>query len=142
MMNKIKFFGVVFLLVIMLSSCVLTSADDRVGIYVNIGTEGIQSVEIDFLRDDRVVSTTGCANADNTPMKIGQMFGFDKPEYGKSDFSLQIKLKTTAGEEIKNEKTKVSLPGGFDKYELEIVSGNNGDYRVKLLSSERIDVNG
>ncbi len=140
-MNK-KILLVSLALVLILSSCTFGEVENRLGIYVYIGAENVQSIEIDFIRGDKVISTTGCCNADNTPMKKGQMFGFDKPEFGKSDFSLQINVKTTDGKEIENEKTFITLDGGFQKYELELALDNMGEYYINLLSSERIEENG
>lgn len=129
-------------LVLILSSCAFGGENNRLGIHVHIDAENVQSIEIDFIRGDKVISTTGCSNADNTPMKKGQMFGFDKPEFGKSDFSLQINVKTTDGKTFENEKTFITLPGGFEKYELELACDEMGEYYIKLISSERIEENG
>ncbi len=140
-MNK-KLLVLSLVLILFLSSCAFGTSNNKIGIYVYIGAENIKSIEIDFLRDNKIVSTTGCCNADNTPMKKGQMFGFDKPEYGNADFSLQIMVKTIDGNEFENEKTQITLPGGFDRYKLELALDDAGEHYVKLISSERIDENG
>lgn len=140
-MNK-KFLLLSLALVLLFSSCTFDTEKSRMGIYVYIEAENVQSIEIDFIRGDRVISTTGCSNADNTPMKKGQMFGFDKPEFGKSDFSLQIKVKTVDGKEFKEEKTFVTLSGGFQRYELELALDKEGDYFIRPISSERTEENG
>ncbi len=141
MMNK-KILIFCLALVLLFSSCAFGLSTIRLGIYVYIGTENVQSIEIDFIRGDKVINTTGCCNADNTPMKKGQMFGFDKPEFGKSDFSLQIKVNTTDGKEFESEQTFITLPGGFQRYELELACDEMGEYYIKLLSGERIEENG
>ena len=141
MMNK-KILIMSLALVLFLSSCTFGTADNRLGINVYIEAENVQSIEIDFIRGDKVISTTGCGNADNTPMKKGQMFGFDKPEFGNSDFSLQINVKTADGKEFENEKTFITLPGGFQKYDLALALDEAGEYYIRLMSSERIDKNG
>lgn len=128
-------------LLLLLSSCAFVTADNRLGINVYIESENVQAIEMDFIRGDKVISTTGCSNADNTPMKKGQMFGFDKPEFGKSDFSLQIKVKTTDGKEFESEKTFITLPGGFEKYDLALALDEEGEYYIRLISSERIEKN-
>ncbi|MBR3965735.1 MAG: hypothetical protein IKJ91_01525 [Clostridia bacterium] len=144
MMNnkKKRSFALILCLALCLSSCAMGGENSRLGIHVYIGAEKIQSIEIDFLKNDNVVSTTGCSNADNTPMKKGQMFGFDKPDYGKSDISLQINIKTVSGEEFENEKTKITLPGGFEKYELEVFTDAAGEYAIRPISNERKDADG
>lgn len=141
MMNK-KILMMSLALVLLLSSCAFGAADNRLGINVYIEAENVQSIEIDFIRGDKVISTTGCSNADNTPMKKGQMFGFDKPEFGNSDFSLQINVKATDGKEFENEKTFITLPGGFQKYDLALALDEAGEYYIRLMSSERIEKNG
>lgn len=118
------------MLVFALSSCGI-GVEERVGVFLNIEAPGIQSVEIDFWCGDVLRNTTGACNADNTEMKVGQGFGFDRPETGKLDFTCDITFTTVTGEEINSEKTKITLPAGQDKYDLAVCFDENGEYEVK-----------
>ncbi|MBQ8208538.1 MAG: hypothetical protein IJZ89_07390 [Clostridia bacterium] len=131
-------FLILFLFAFSLIACENTGGE-RVGIYLNINAPKINSIEIDFWCGDVLRNTAGVSNADNSEMKPGQAFGFDIPETGTLDFTCDITLKTVDGKEINSEKTKVTLPAGHEKYDLEVSLDENGEYSIYILSKAKED---